>query len=374
MTITPLTQSVTVVSQLKLLVKMIMLQLLVYVPLVAIVLSCLSRTAGSSLCDAIDANIISYNHSHPLQSMANISSEFISKHCHRCPLQSEFLLTVILLYHNECDLLYYQTSAWLRLPKDLTDRILFLVVDDHSLIPACSCIPTAPQNSNTVVDVIRIDSSNIWNIGGARNLGAYYACTDFLFISDIDAFLSEKILRQVNSLLVEKRGRYENGAIQLNRKTHKERYGAVHTIHPGLMVLTRKLYWELKGCDEDFVGHYGYTDKHFMYRLKHHGYNEYPQEDIHVHLLHSSLQKKMQPMLPGLSRNFWHNFRLFNRKMNGSVPWSDRFLRFDWHIGCAVSASDLRSQHDYAEVVALANHSLSEDSIASNIRVMYEWI
>ena len=119
-----------------------------------------------SLCDVIDASITSRNHSHPRQSIANLSSEFISKHCHRCPQKSEFLLTVILLYHNECDMLYYQTSAWLRLPKDLTDKILFLVVNDHSLIPACSCIPYAPQNSNAVVDVIRIDSSNIWNIGG----------------------------------------------------------------------------------------------------------------------------------------------------------------------------------------------------------------
>ncbi|OEU13737.1 hypothetical protein FRACYDRAFT_269921 [Fragilariopsis cylindrus CCMP1102] len=37
------------------------------------------------------------------------------------------------------------------------------------------------------------------------------------------------------------------------------------------MLSTIDSYWTAGGCDEDFVGNYGYTDPHFFYRVeKHH--------------------------------------------------------------------------------------------------------
>ena len=35
------------------------------------------------------------------------------------------------------------------------------------------------------------------------------------------------------------------------------------------MLIRKEAYWLSGGCDEDFVGSYGYTDPHFFQRLKH---------------------------------------------------------------------------------------------------------
>ena len=303
--------------------------------------------------------------------LTNTSSEMIMKQCTMC-VEEQHKLTIIMLYHNECDILYYQTKQWQEISPELSKYIRFLIVDDHSLIPACNCIKKSSTES-VKIDIVRIDSDRIWNIGGARNLGAYVSCTDFIFICDIDALVTEVILTNILPLIIKHTSAYDK-VIQLNRKTRKERYGNTHTVHPGVMMLSRDLYWKLNGCDEDFVGHYGFTDKHFMYRLSMKGYNVIIQENLHIHLITSTSKRKIESMIPSNSRNFWNNFRLFNKKMNGSLAWSQKFLRFNWHEGCSISSQDTILQNKYLELLQYANHSISSESVAKNVKVLYEWI
>ena len=46
----------------------------------------------------------------------------ITEQCTMC-IEQQHKLTVIMLYHNECDILYYQTILWQELPIELSKYI-----------------------------------------------------------------------------------------------------------------------------------------------------------------------------------------------------------------------------------------------------------
>ena len=64
---------------------------------------------------------------------------------------------------------------------DLLDRLQFLIVDDGSPIPV-----TLPADLDLNVLLLRIPGDVPWNHAAARNLGAVYARSDKLLLTDVD--------------------------------------------------------------------------------------------------------------------------------------------------------------------------------------------
>ena len=110
------------------------------------------------------------------------------------------------------------------------------------------------------------------------------------------------------------------------------------------MLLPKASYWYVGGCDEDFVGSYGYTDPHFRYKVEVdptlHLINAYPDMD----------ENKIPPLvemnddigcpkgihcLPPFSgfkapREITRNQKKFFSK-RGKGEWSHDVFRYTWH-------------------------------------------
>ena len=87
------------------------------------------------------------------------------------------------------------------------------------------------------------------------------------------------------------------------------------------MCLIRKEdYWNIGGCEEDLVGHYGQTDPCFWYRA---------QGVVNV-----SMRKEINLLYypdaeADINRDTAYNTKLFESKKKTN-DWSDDFVRFKW--------------------------------------------
>ncbi len=142
--------------------------------------------------------------------------------------------------------------------KDLLDRLQLVLVDDGSPVPV-----KLPADLDLNLLLLRIPEDVPWNHAAARNLGAAYARSDKLLLTDVDHTFPEDTLRRIVQLRKLRRTMYmfyrldENGA-------HVRR-------HLNTFLLSRGRYLELFGYDEEFCGHYGLEDDLFRRWHLHHG-------------------------------------------------------------------------------------------------------
>ena len=90
--------------------------------------------------------------------------------------------------------------------------------------------------------------------------------------------------------------------------------------HPAVCLLRVEDYWNVGGCEEDLVGHYGWTDPSFWYRSI---------GKLHV-CTYSDLYLDYCPEGEAdIDRDNRHNHLLHEEKKNNN-SWSTDFVRFDW--------------------------------------------
>ncbi len=220
-------------------------------------------------------------------------------------------LTFIYSYYNQKEMLRQQVDHWSSYPKDLRRRIRFLLVDDGSKYPAIEQI----GDPSIDLTVYRVLEDLYCNIGGARNLGTKVAETEWILHSDMDHVIpadAAQAMVELSRLNERKIYKFQ----RIDPVTGKTK------IHPGTMLLKRSLYWEVGGCDEDFVGNYGQTDIHFFYRADQIVETEM-REDIQM-VIHQEGETKeidRSKLAP--------NAELFAQK-KATENWSTDFLRFSW--------------------------------------------
>ena len=91
-------------------------------------------------------------------------------------------------------------------------------------------------------------------------------------------------------------------------------------MHPAVCLIRKKDYWKVGGCEEDLVGHYGYTDPSFWYRSR----NVLKiQECRDIYLLYCPDGESV------INRDRSHNKSLINNKKK-TKNWSTDFIRFNW--------------------------------------------
>ena len=183
----------------------------------------------------------------PSSGISNINTIYARNKCHKCDWLG-VKLTVLMLYHNECNSLRFLVHSWVSLPVQLRGQLRLLVIDDNSEIPACRCVDMGTRLEDSGVSIIRVDDDRKWNIGGARNMGAFFTCSEFIFVCDIDAYVSPTLLENVLRISHDTSAIYQ--LHQFNRNFTK----STTKFHPGMMLVSREAYWKNNGCDEDFVG------------------------------------------------------------------------------------------------------------------------
>eukprot|EP00605_Chrysophyceae_sp_TOSAG23-4_P002310 GSChrysophyteH1.ASY1.ANO1.2556.1 assembled CDS len=79
-------------------------------------------------------------------------------------------------------------------------------------------------------------------------------------------------------------------------------------VHPDIMFTTRAAYFSIGGADEDFVGHYGHTDPHIVWKAQEMGVSveHFPSE--------AKLQPQSEKYRPSRKRDASHNLRIFESK------------------------------------------------------------
>ena len=110
---------------------------------------------------------------------------------------------------------------------------------------------------------------------------------------------------------------YTSNEVLKENKNHKKN----NKPHPAICLIRKKDYWKIGGCDEDFVGNYGYTDPSFWYRS---------QGIVEIKILPDLYLHYYPDGESDINRDNSHNRKLFKQKKK-SNNWSNDIIRFKWY-------------------------------------------
>lgn len=175
-------------------------------------------------------------------------------------------LTFFLIYFNDHHHLAHQLKSWTSYGQQFLNQIQFLIVDDSSA-PGHTAAEFLQANYKLAksLDIViyRIDQNLMWNIGGARNLGFWMAHTPWIFMSDTDTTVAPETMQYIlDKVDIVSTSPPVYTFFQRIRDT------GLFKPHPAVMLIRKQDYWKVGGCDEDFVGSYGWTDPHFRYKVQ----------------------------------------------------------------------------------------------------------
>lgn len=222
-------------------------------------------------------------------------------------------ITINLSYYNQKKVLKDHIYAWKSYSNKVKERFSFCVVDDCSKTPADEVL-SGIDLTDLDINIYRVTEDLYCNIAGVRNLAATVCQTDWMIILDMDTMISEELSIQMLDLTETQSG----NCFKFNRRVHNHIKN--EQTHPAVCLLRKDDYWNVGGCEEDLVGHYGFTDPSFWYRasgkLK---INE--RRDLYLDYLPDGEAD--------IQRDTSHNSKLFQHKKQTN-SWSTSFVRFKW--------------------------------------------
>jgi len=224
-------------------------------------------------------------------------------------------ITINLSFYNQNKVLVDQVESWKSWTKDIRDQFSFCIADDCSKVPAMEVLENVDM-SDIDLSVYRVNEDLYCNIAGVRNLSAQECKTEWMVILDMDTFVSEELATSMLKLASRRTGE----AYKFNRRVADPKHPKNGQPHPAVCLLRVEDYWNVGGCEEDLVGHYGWTDPSFWYRSI---------GKLHV-VTFSDLYLDYCPEGEAdIDRDNSHNYRLHEEKKH-SGNWSTDFVRFEW--------------------------------------------
>ena len=228
-------------------------------------------------------------------------------------------ITINLSFYNQNEVLIKQVESWKSWAKEIRDQFSFCIVDDCSKKSAMDVLSEDDGVDLTDLDlsIYRVKEDLYCNIAGVRNLSAQECKTEWMVILDMDTFVSEELASSMLRLATPIR---KGEAYKFNRRVADPRHPKNGQPHPAVCLLSVEDYWNVGGCEEDLVGHYGWTDPSFWYRSV---------GKLHV-VTFSDLYLDYCPEGEAdIDRDNSHNYKLHEvKKQTGN--WSTDFVRFDW--------------------------------------------
>lgn len=167
---------------------------------------------------------------------------------------SELELSIVSNFYfdqKSADSLYRMLEHYSSYDPALMKRIQFVLVDDCSKIQV-----DIPKDLRLNYQLFRIKDDIFWNNGGARNLGVVNARTLKLLLTDIDHYFPELLLKKIVDHRPKKDVLYKFKRIDVNGKKHRSQ--------PNILYLTKGVYFDALGYDEEFSGNYGSEDSFFL--------------------------------------------------------------------------------------------------------------
>jgi predicted glycosyltransferase involved in capsule biosynthesis len=222
-------------------------------------------------------------------------------------------ITINLSFYNQNKVLIDHINLWKSYSSETKKQFSFCVVDDCSKTPADEVL-SGIDLTDLDINIYRVTEDLYCNIAGARNLAATMCQTDWMVILDMDTMISEELAIQMLDLT----DAHPGNCFKFNRRVNNHIKN--NQTHPAVCLLRKDDYWNVGGCEEDLVGHYGFTDPSFWHRargkLK---INE--RRDLYLDYIPDGEAD--------IQRNISYNSRLFEHK-KATNSWSTDFIRFQW--------------------------------------------
>ena len=171
--------------------------------------------------------------------------------------------------------------------------------------------------SDLNLSIYRVQEDLVCNIAGVRNLSAQECNTEWMVILDMDTLISEELASSMTQLCKAPKG----SCFKFNRRVPSNPYHPKNNQpHPAVCLLQLEDYWDVGGCEEDLVGHYGQTDPIFWYRAS---------NVLTVHFRSDMYLDYIPEGEAVINRDTSHNQKLFEQKRK-THNWSTDFVRFKW--------------------------------------------
>ena len=226
------------------------------------------------------------------------------------------LITVNLSFYNQNDVLVKHVLGWKSWSKELKEKFSFCIIDDCSKTKAVDVLSEIDL-SDLNLSVYRVQEDLVCNIAGVRNLSAQECKTEWMVILDMDTLISEELASSMTQLCKAPKG----SCFKFNRRVPSNPYHPKNNQpHPAVCLLQLEDYWDVGGCEEDLVGHYGQTDPIFWYRAS---------NVLTVHFRSDMYLDYIPEGEAVINRDTSHNQKLFEEKRR-TQNWSTDFVRFKW--------------------------------------------
>ncbi len=167
--------------------------------------------------------------------------------------------TFVYPYYENPEMFKIQQRTWASYPEEIRKNLQVIVTDDCS--PNNHIIHHILTGLGFEMEVYRLMRKIRWNWLACKNLGALKARNPWLLVTDMDHLVSpEMAVNLFERIKVNERTIYVPSRVNY---PHFEPYKP----HPNSYVMTKKIFWQVGGYDEDFSGHYG-TDGLYRGRCK----------------------------------------------------------------------------------------------------------
>ena len=224
------------------------------------------------------------------------------------------LITVNLSFYNQNDVLVKHVLGWKSWSKELKEKFSFCIIDDCSKTKAVDVLSEIDL-SDLNLSIYRVQEDLVCNIAGVRNLSAQECKTEWMVILDMDTLISEELASSMIELCRAPKG----SCFKFNRRVPSNPYHTKNNQpHPAVSLLQLEDYWDVGGCEEDLVGHYGQTDPIFWYRAS---------NVLTVHFRSDMYLDYIPEGEAVINRDTSHNQKLFEEKRR-THNWSTYFVRF----------------------------------------------
>jgi hypothetical protein len=160
-------------------------------------------------------------------------------------------LQIIYPYYENPTMLHTQLETWKGWANDLKKKTKIILVDDGSQHANAATVIQGHGDIGIRLDLYNILINIPWNQNGAHNLGFHVADDGWCLTTDIDHVVVEQQLRRILSLPTNSKCYYSFGRRQVRAPNTSFKR------HPNSWLLTRKMFLESGGYDEDFAGYYG---------------------------------------------------------------------------------------------------------------------
>jgi len=165
-------------------------------------------------------------------------------------------LSIVFAYYENPQMLDFQWREIAAYPSSIQSELEVIVVDDGS--PLFPAVEVPRPKGLPAVSIFRIDQDTPWNQDAARNIGAHEARSPWLLLTDIDHVIPASSLCRIFEGNQITDSYYTLGRVKIHGQ------GPTHP-HPNSYLMTKKLYWDIGGHDEDYAGIYG---KDFLFRKR----------------------------------------------------------------------------------------------------------